>query len=338
MGLFDFLNGKKEELQPEQPFKIENPAVQEYMAKYSDANRENIVDEDRGPNLLAAVAALGSGLQGGNAAETGMNFRRNQKAMHDKKLSDFDSGKSLAEENDPMSAQSKLAQQAAIELGVKPEIVNGMTADQFKKQGPMFEKIYQVKQARLSRQDAASERDFARQSSAHEKSLVRDEKKNEKQLASDEKKKATTNEIEQRRTNIKDNLALLQSQIDENGTWEAFGSHNQDMERRLDQIATDMSKLMDPNSVARPGEVELVKQGLIKAGFKNSNATAKKLLQNFEKEVDDRAANAYSIRGIDNPGYAKAAPPAMNSDDAAKTRQERIAALQTKRAGGVASK
>lgn len=123
----------------------------------------------------------------------------------------------------------------------------------------------------------------------------------EKQRVKTEKKMTAMNEIEDRRVNIKQNLDLLKKQITKYGTFEVVGSENQDMERRLDQVATDMAKLMDPTSVARPSEVEQVKDGLIRSGFKNSNATALKILNNFEAEVDKRADSAYKIRGLEQP-------------------------------------
>lgn len=117
-----------------------------------------------------------------------------------------------------------------------------------------------------------------------------------------EKKKLLMNEIEDRRQNINATLNQLDSMIKEDGTWEAFGSHNQDLDRKVDEIATDMAKLMDPNSVARPNEVEMVKRNLIQSGFKNSNSTARDILKNFKGEVNRRADAAYKIRGLQMPG------------------------------------
>lgn len=152
---------------------------------------------------------------------------------------------------------------------------------------------YKIKDSDLDRQlkreEIYSKRD--------ERDLIRDEKRSEK-----EKKRAEQMfEVEDRKRNINDALTLLEGKIKKDGTWQALGSHNQDIDRLVDQIATDMSKLMDPNSVARPSEVELVKQGLIQSGFKNRNSTALDILKNFRGEVDRRAENAYKIRGIDKP-------------------------------------
>jgi hypothetical protein len=133
-------------------------------------------------------------------------------------------------------------------------------------------------------------------------------KRAEKSAEKDEKKKAAMFEIEDRRRNINDNLDVLDSMIKDKGTYEALGSHNQDLDRLVEQIATDMAKLQDPGSVARPNEVEAVKKNLIKSGFQNTNATARDILKNFRSEVARRANGAYKVRDL--------TPPSMVAGDA----------------------
>jgi hypothetical protein len=127
--------------------------------------------------------------------------------------------------------------------------------------------------------------------------VTRDEKLQDKL----DKKKVMMNEIEDRRGNINSAISELNTMIDNKGTWELLGSHNQDLDRKVEQIATDMAKLQDPNSVARPSEVEAVKKSLIQSGFQNRNSTAKEILKNFEGEVKRRADSAYKVRGLEVP-------------------------------------
>lgn len=117
----------------------------------------------------------------------------------------------------------------------------------------------------------------------------------------DIKKKTVLTEIENRRQNIKNNLATAQKMIKENGTFEAFGSHNQILDGLMDAIATDMAKLQDPDSVARPSEVEMVKKSLVSPGFGNANSTAADILNKFESRINDTANTAYKVRGIAPP-------------------------------------
>lgn len=114
-----------------------------------------------------------------------------------------------------------------------------------------------------------------------------------------EKDATSIKEVKDRETTIMDNIAQVEKMIKDSGTYEAMGSHNADMERLTDAIAVDMAKLMDPNSVARPGEVELMKKGLPAVGISGRNSTALSMLKNLKGEVQKRAKSAYSIRGID---------------------------------------
>jgi hypothetical protein len=140
---------------------------------------------------------------------------------------------------------------------------------------------------------------------AVEMAQVRLEEAKAKKGEREEKKQTLVREVEDRRQNIKDAIGILKKKIGEDGTWELLGSHNQDIDRIVDGIATDMAKLQDPQSVARPSEVDLVKSNLIQSGFKNANSTAADILDNFATEVDRRADTAYKVRGLEIPAMAK---------------------------------
>lgn len=101
-----------------------------------------------------------------------------------------------------------------------------------------------------------------------------------------------------RRESIQQNIMAVREMIKKKGTYELTGSHNQDLDRRIDQIATDMAKLQDPNSVARPGEVELVKKTLAGPGVFKRDATALKVMENFSKEVDKRTDTMLRSHGL----------------------------------------
>ncbi len=226
MGFFDFLRDEEdkpvdqplptalakpvEEASPQSGGAIENPQVREYIQKlygdkFNDSARTKLQDqikqESSGPNWMAGLAALGNGLQGGNALDAGMKFKSGQQAERDKKLTDFDASRkalvgdqelgmklrndaknqeTLARESDPNSEESKIAQQAALKLGVNPEIVSKLTAKSFKAQGPVFEKIYAADQAVLKRQD---DRNFQKEMFG----LKRDDINNQRQVKLDEK-------------------------------------------------------------------------------------------------------------------------------------------------------
>lgn len=160
------------------------------------------------------------------------------------------------------------------------------------------EKQRQAFELQKQRENIAGQKEIA----GIERSTRAEERTNEKKTAAEEKKKTYFAEIEDRRQNINSALDTLDGMIQSNGTYEMFGSHNADMDRLVDQVATDMAKLQDPQSIARPAEVEMVKRTLVQPNMaKMTNATARQLLKNFRGEVERRANSAYKIRGVEVP-------------------------------------
>ena len=204
---------------------------------------------------------------------------RNEKLQVDK----------LNREQDVSSEESKLAQSLAKQMAPGMDFTK-MSASQINEKIPSLQKIYELKVKQQENQLNRDNQSFLRSQVSNQQSQIRNDKK-----------LATMNEIEDRRQNMNTNLSKLKSMIDEDGTYEMFGSHNQDIDRLTEQIATDMAKLMDPNSVARPAEVEAIKKTLVRPGFSNKNSTAVNVLKNFEDEVNIRADSAYKIRGLESP-------------------------------------
>jgi cell pole-organizing protein PopZ len=208
-------------------------------------------------------------------------------------------GRQMQSADDPTSgdADSFRQQLYAIAPSMKGKF-DGMTLAQMERGSPMLMAQFKAQGDERMARIAAGAR-------AGEKADARAEKAEAAQLTRDEKKKASLVEIEDRRRNIEDNVTLLEKMIEDNGTYELTGSHNADLDRRVDMIATDMAKLADPNSVARPAEVELFKKGLVHSTMNPanlSNGTALNLLKNFRGELDSRVANAYKIREAQDPG------------------------------------
>lgn len=268
-----------------------------------------------GFNWAAGLAGLGSAIAGRGgqgatdvlamqAAQKKNSFDKSQ-ALRKNTQEDEKLGLArdkMAREKDPNSQESMIARDLAKQMDPNGDYAS-LTAEQFKAFSPVLEKKYAITEQGLNRKESRDERRMLFGLRQDENRMKRDEKRDEKQLAVNEKKKAALTEIEDRRRNIEDNLSLVEQQIRDKGTYEAFGSHNNDLDRRIDMIATDMAKLADPNSVARPSEVENFKKGLIQSNMASmKNSTALDVLNNFRKEVGQRAENAYKIRGVENPG------------------------------------
>jgi len=204
----------------------------------------------------------------------------------------------IAKGNDPDSSATMLKRELAKQYFPKMSgVIDKMNSNDLDKNLPMLNQQFNSINARLEAKARLGETQASRLQAG-------DISERNFAAAQDTKaaaKKQTVNEIEERRQNISDALTEARNMIDRDGTFEAFGPHNQNLDRLVDQIATDMAKLQDPNSVARPGEVQLVKNNLIQSGFRNNNETAKKILETFQQEVNRRASTAYKIRGLQEP-------------------------------------
>lgn len=171
---------------------------------------------------------------------------------------------------------------------------------------------------------------------ATKESFDRSQKNYEREQKKEEDSKKSVLEIEDRRQNILDNVDAAINQIKEYGTYEATGSENENLNRWMSNVATDMAKLADPSSVARPSETEAVLKNLVSPTATGmTNSTALDILKNFKNEVNARADKAYKIRGIDSPG--KYLPQNFNGSTAVKevhpqvkamSREEKIKILQ----------
>ncbi len=267
--------------------------------KDAEDNRRLTALAEAGAQIGGAIAGTGYNKAAFDSMREGADSKAKDILARRKAQTDELSAKSAhmkvakeAESNDPDSAKSKAARDAYRKIA--PKVVSGIpnydmlsAADIEENLAKPLELYQRSEDRKLQYANIAEQKRQARQ---------------DKQDAKDEKKKTMLNEIEDRRQNINAALDTLDSMIKEYGTFELLGSHNQDMDRLVDQIATDMAKLQDPQSVARPGEVELVKKTLVQSGFKNSNATARDIIKNFRAEVDRRADSAYKIRGMEKPG------------------------------------
>lgn len=149
--------------------------------------------------------------------------------------------------------------------------------------------------------DARADRNTLAKDRAEDKAEDKKQKIDEKTKTADKKKEESMFEVEDRRNTILNNINKLDNIISKRGTWELLGSHNQEIDAMVDEIATDMAKLTDPKSVARPSEVELWRNSLIESGFRNRNSTARDVLNKFKDRVEDRTKFAYEVRGLNTP-------------------------------------
>ncbi len=302
-----------------QPYQIQNPSVKDYMAqlygdKYSDSARDALqakAQEDAsGPNFGAALASLGAGLSGRDAAAAGNTYLKSQQDMRNAPLVNFDKARQslvdnaktgmtlqtnaqdqdrLMRERDPSSVESQAAQQAALKMGIKPEIANKMTAEQFKAQGPIFEKMFQVEQARLGRQDMANARKDAQTASQQ----ARNDKLND-DLFMKMKDDLDPNKARG------GNLAKNQSQIDQadrlKGLYtEANGDLRNLDSRQMEELAIGMNKMLSGSSAGSTTQVE----ALLPHTIRGDSQKLKEWLMNDPRGTNQQAFVARMAETVD---------------------------------------
>ena len=202
---------------------------------------------------------------------------------------------------DPNSDVSKMVTQIAQKVGIlKPG--QSSSAMALKNAGVNLGTLLATIEAGNARRDAAS---LARTLKSDEKETARQFKAEEEEKKRTDKRKLVTEEIEARKRTIEDNIKRARDLVEKYGTVEATGPQAELLQGMLDEIAVDTAKLQDPDSVARPAEVQLVRSSLIPEDtlgrMTMTNKTATSILDEFEKRIQERAATGYKVRGIEQP-------------------------------------
>jgi hypothetical protein len=110
----------------------------------------------------------------------------------------------------------------------------------------------------------------------------------------------TAQAVRERAQNIRTSLDRAEALINRSGTFELTGPDQGELQNTLSSIATDMAKLKDPQSAARPGEVEQEEKNIgFQAGtLTTRNGTAVELLKRYRRAVDAREQEALKVRGF----------------------------------------
>lgn len=113
---------------------------------------------------------------------------------------------------------------------------------------------------------------------------------------------------------LKQNAQELKDIVKEYGTFELFGDAESKMDSKIYQMAVDYAKLVDPDSVAREGEVAAAQKYMLpfrkNMGASTKNETALKQIDNYLKDLDSRLmAREQGQLGIAVAGPKSEPPP-----------------------------
>lgn len=147
--------------------------------------------------------------------------------------------------------------------------------------------------ARILAGQRAEERKFKKQE--------RDDalKTKQEMKAAEEQKKV--DESSYRYNILNQNLNKLSDIVNESGTFELFGDEGTKMDSLIYQTAVDYAKLVDPDSVAREGEVAAAQKYMLpirqNMGLGTRNKTAQSLIEDYKKSLDERMNARQAAKG-----------------------------------------
>lgn len=105
-------------------------------------------------------------------------------------------------------------------------------------------------------------------------------------------------EVSYRYNMLQSNADKLKGLVNKHGTMAVTGSAGTEMDSAVYQMAVDYAKLVDPESVAREGEVASAKKYMLPfrdwGGATTSNETAIQSIENYKKSLDDRLVSRIS--------------------------------------------
>jgi hypothetical protein len=298
--------GLKEVPPPSSPVSEDDDLKRLREAQERDQNQAMMLGLLRGANQIGAGLAMTKADQSGvEALEKQIGTREKNVKSQIASKDDLQKIKrarlELEDENamrDPNSEISKLVSGLASKTGlIQPG--KEISAMSLKNTGVNLGVLLSTIEAGKSREAAAALAREARSQSASERRSLKSE---EDELKRMDKRKIVTEEIEERKRNIASNIERAKQLVESGGTFELTGPQSEQLNAIIDEIAVDTAKLQDPNSVARPSEVQLVRNNLIpsdmvgKLGMRNK--TALSILDSFNKRIDERAAVGYKVRGV----------------------------------------
>ena len=121
--------------------------------------------------------------------------------------------------------------------------------------------------------------------------------------------KKAIKQVAYRYQTLRANVNQMKKLIEEKGTFEATGPHNERLDALLYEVAIDYAKLVDPESVAREGEVIAAQKYLLKIrpafGLGMRNQTAVQLLDDQLNKLDVRLNAKLQQEGMANVDVIK---------------------------------
>lgn len=289
--------------EPQVPVQLAPPVARPNPFSDDERNKVKADMESRQSDLAFAqlASSFGDALARKDGSGT-QNFFNNLRAdIKDNTLNDFDKRKKQSREDVLNKRQDDLYDPNSNQSQSFRKIIEANFPNIAKAYGNNWQSVSAADKENIFEPLKLKENIEARKEQMRILSQSRQDAMEMKHQDKQTKQKQSVTEIQDRYNNIKDSIGSLRNMVKEYGTQEMIGPQNKEMDQYITSIATDMAKLVDPQSVARESEVASFKKMLFEPGFFQRESSAQGVLTNFEKMVDKRLDNAYSVRGIEKP-------------------------------------
>lgn len=242
--------------------------------------------------VKANQAARARSSQGYNAAQEAEGARAMRGAQAEKLGAET---AAIQGDNDPMS-QSSVAFRATLKKAMPSlasmEGFEGMSAAQLQKVLPLVKDQFKPKDVdTLAQQKFDLDRQkflYQQQQDAKPKDKTPD------QIAKETERQNKIDESTYRKNILTTNAKKLKGLIEKVGTMEMTGPEGAEMDSIMYQMAVDYAKLVDPDSVAREGEVAAAQKYMLPirnmGGLAYSNDTAQEVIDKYIAGLDERVA------------------------------------------------
>jgi hypothetical protein len=255
--------------------------------------------------------------------------------------------RALDERRAKMNDMAQLREKYEFSDAQYDDYVSGKTpaAGLFEKYSPRYE--MQIEQDKLDREaNRQYKLEMAQAAKARQNLPVQsklDEYKAKKQIDAEVKNEQDKSkligkdnkEFESRLGSIIAEADNVKSLINDKGTFETLGPHNQILSQKIDSIAIDAAKLFDPQSVARDSEVAAFRKMLFEPGsLTTSNDTALGTVDSFKKLVEDRAARERAMVQQMSNGQPVQAPAMQPAPEQKFQRLQELRAKKAQMQGG----
>jgi hypothetical protein len=142
--------------------------------------------------------------------------------------------------------------------------------------------------------------------------LAREDAMSVKKQEKVDKEKAKVDESTYRYNSLNKNLDKLDKLVEDEGTNVITGPEGEIMDKIIYEAAIDFAKLVDPESVAREGEVAAAQKYMLpirnQMGLGMSNKTARQLIKDYKDSLNERMEARNSAKGAAQREFKPSSP------------------------------